>query len=183
MLRFILCIVTLRPFLSQPIRNALGSTWRIAPKHSPYIHPSGMLISVFPVLLQPSSALHPLQLRGSSIHLTPRGDGRGGFHLSGHCHQRAGQNRCGYQSKDRQGNRSSMLSLYTKILLLYGAESWWITKTATHNVQTFVNKCLRKRSSGFAGQTPSTITCRRRTTRCLAKMKPPGVDRDGTGTC
>ena len=48
--------------------------------------------------------------------------------------------------------RSTTLSLHNKIrifntnvksVLLYGSESWRVTKTNTHKLQTFTNRCLR----------------------------------------
>ena len=48
--------------------------------------------------------------------------------------------------------RSTALSLHNKIrifntnvksVLLYGSETWRVTKTSIHKLQTFINRCLR----------------------------------------
>ena len=37
-----------------------------------------------------------------------------------------------------------MFNTNVKAVLLYGAETWWITVTTTKRVETFVNSCLRR---------------------------------------
>ena len=40
-------------------------------------------------------------------------------------------------------NKIRIFNINVKTVLLYGAETWWVTKNNTHKLQTFTNRCFR----------------------------------------